>query len=104
MLNKYGCIAVVLILTLPTYVSANDDPFTCSELGVFARGLTVARDQGTSLSRVEQIISEDGSFTATDKVAFKKVARTIFQSRSIDPDAMAEIARKECIKTGKRRP
>lgn len=98
-----GCIAA-LLCALSGGVSASNEPFTCSELAVFAYGVTVARDKGTSLSRTQQIISEDSSFIPKDKAAFKKLVVDIYSARSIDADTMAAIANKECLKTGKRKP
>lgn len=99
-----SAVSFSFLFSVPDLATANNGPFTCSELAVFARGLTVARDNGTPLTRVKQIIGEDSSFTASDKESFKKVATSIYQSPSIGPDAMAALARQECLKTGKRRP
>jgi hypothetical protein len=96
-------IAVVAFWTMANSALAGPEPFTCTELGIFAHGITLARDRGQSAASAKRIIDEDQTFTNSDKLLFKKVIDSIHSSPNIGPTAMAAIAETECRKTGKRK-
>lgn len=79
-----------------------DEPFTCTELTLFARAVVDGKQKGLPLGRALTIIDEDMAFTASDKADFKVLTSTIYNV-NIGAGTAAEIAMKECIKAGKRK-
>jgi hypothetical protein len=98
------CLSVVLITLFAAPVAKAAEPFTCTELGVFAEGVALTRDAGQPVQRNLDIIEQDSSFSPNDKQLFKKVVREIYAAKSVPPKEMARLARQECVRTGKRKP
>lgn len=101
-------LVIIVVLAMGVNVTAlgapGMEPFTCSDLASFAYVATAARDSGQRLSRAKEIVDEELNFSAEDKISFKKLLESIHASKSISPEMMSVIAKRECLKTGKRKP
>lgn len=93
-MKSAGALGLLLAgVQMLTPVSA--EPFSCSELGIFAAEIARFRDIGTSLDTARQAVI-DGEFTAADERDFIEIVDSIYSAQNIPPEVMHDIAVHTC--------
>lgn len=102
MKSRFFLMSLLLSLVANTTTAA-PPPLSCPELGIYAIGVSEARNKGIAAAKIKRDIDEDNNFSTRDKVELKRIVELVYSRPGESGTKLSYTVEKKCHQTDRPR-